>query len=319
MQTSYRHGWRLSTPIAHDFPKRGGYPPINIPPFTSSTWPVMYAAASDARNTTGCAISASVPGRPSGIWLDHLLAQFLAQHRRHRRLDISRRNGIHCNPTRSHLARQRPRESDQTRLRRRVIHLALLPRAAHHARDVDDPSPAILHHLPQQCLRQQKRPSQIRAQHVIPIGAFHTHHQIVARDARVIDQDLHLAEPIQHRLRAVLDRLLAGHIECKCRRLSARCRNLRRHLGQLGLIARRQRHRGSRLRHFQRTRPPDPLRRSSHQRNSSLQIRHPAPTFSAALTSIASRTSKANYRQAHVVLIPSICRLTETPIGLLLS
>ena len=40
---------------------------MNIPPFTSSTCPVIYPAPSDARNPTDCAISASVPARPSGI------------------------------------------------------------------------------------------------------------------------------------------------------------------------------------------------------------------------------------------------------------
>ena len=43
------------------------HPPMNIPPFTSSTWPVIYAAASEARNFTACATSRSVPRRPSGI------------------------------------------------------------------------------------------------------------------------------------------------------------------------------------------------------------------------------------------------------------
>jgi hypothetical protein len=43
------------------------HPPMNIPPFTSSTCPVIYAAASEARNFTACATSRSVPRRPSGI------------------------------------------------------------------------------------------------------------------------------------------------------------------------------------------------------------------------------------------------------------
>ncbi len=42
-----------------------------IPPFTSSVWPVMYPASSDARNATAAAISRSVPARPSGTWRGH--------------------------------------------------------------------------------------------------------------------------------------------------------------------------------------------------------------------------------------------------------
>ena len=37
------------------------------PPSTPITWPVMYAAASDARNATSAATSRGVPGRPTGI------------------------------------------------------------------------------------------------------------------------------------------------------------------------------------------------------------------------------------------------------------
>src|SRR5579884_439398 len=40
---------------------------IRKPPFTSSTWPVIYAASSLARKQTACATSISVPMRPRGI------------------------------------------------------------------------------------------------------------------------------------------------------------------------------------------------------------------------------------------------------------
>jgi hypothetical protein len=40
---------------------------IYIPPFTASTWPVMYEASSLARNLTAAAISSGVPMRASGI------------------------------------------------------------------------------------------------------------------------------------------------------------------------------------------------------------------------------------------------------------
>src|SRR5580700_8129949 len=41
--------------------------PMYMPPFTSSTWPVMYDAASEARNFTASATSCGVPFRPRGI------------------------------------------------------------------------------------------------------------------------------------------------------------------------------------------------------------------------------------------------------------
>src|SRR5580700_2274903 len=40
---------------------------IYIPPFTASTWPVMYDASSLARNLTAAAMSSGVPMRASGI------------------------------------------------------------------------------------------------------------------------------------------------------------------------------------------------------------------------------------------------------------
>ena len=40
-----------------------------MPPSITNSLPTVKAPASDARNTTACAISAGVPRRPSGIWL----------------------------------------------------------------------------------------------------------------------------------------------------------------------------------------------------------------------------------------------------------
>ena len=45
-------------------PTGGGRYIITRPPSTASTWPVMYAASSDARNATAFAISSVVPNRP---------------------------------------------------------------------------------------------------------------------------------------------------------------------------------------------------------------------------------------------------------------
>jgi hypothetical protein len=120
----------------------------------------------------------------------------------------------------------------------------------------------------------RKAPGQVGAQHIVPVRALHRHHQPVAGDAGVVHQDLDLAEALEHRFGAGLDRLLAGYIQRKRRRLAAGRLNLRHCLGQLDLIPRRQRHGGASPRQFQRARPPDSLRSAGHQRNSSLQICH---------------------------------------------
>jgi hypothetical protein len=41
--------------------------PINIPPSTDSTWPVIRAALSEEKNATAAATSSVVTGRPSGV------------------------------------------------------------------------------------------------------------------------------------------------------------------------------------------------------------------------------------------------------------
>ena len=121
-------------------------------------------------------------------------------------------------------------QPDQAGLGGGIIHLARLPGAAHHAGHIHNPPPAVLDHLPQQGLGQQKRPGEVDGQHQVPVGALHAHHQRVAGDAGVVDQDLDLAEALEDGFGPGLDGFLVGDIEPEGRRRAAQSLDLRCHL-----------------------------------------------------------------------------------------
>ena len=76
----------------------------------------------------------------------HRRAHLFVQNRSHGGLDVTRRDGIHGNSPRGHFTRQRARHSDQPGLRGRIVDLARLSGAAHHAGHIHNPAPAVLDH-----------------------------------------------------------------------------------------------------------------------------------------------------------------------------
>ena len=197
---------------------------------------------------------------------------------------------------RGNLARQRPCKPDQARFRRRVVHLAGLPGASHHAGNVYDAPPAVFQHRAQQRLRQQESARQVDAQHQVPVRGLHAQHQVVARDAGVVYDDFDFAEFLDDRLGASLDRLLARHVDGERRGIDTLTLHLGHRLGQLGLIHIRQHDDGAGRGQFLRNRAPDSLRPARDQSNSSLQISPFRRLTSLRAHRIGPRLSTAHYR-----------------------
>jgi hypothetical protein len=66
------------------------------------------------------------------------------------------------------------------------------PGIAHHAnhrRDIDDPAVPRLEHAAHECLAGQEHGGEVGVDHRLPFFLLHAHQQIVARDARIIDQN----------------------------------------------------------------------------------------------------------------------------------
>ena len=91
------------------------------------------------------------------------------------------------------LARQRLAEADQPGLRRRVVGLAGVAHLADHRADGDDPAAALLQHRLQRRLAEGEGRGQVGGDDLVPVGALHAQHQLVAGDAGVADQDVEAA------------------------------------------------------------------------------------------------------------------------------
>ena len=128
----------------------------------------------------------------------------------------------------------------------------------------------FLQHGPEKRLGEQKRAGEVGREHVVPVGALHAHHEAVAGDAGVVDEDLDFAEAIEDGLGAGLDGVFAGHVEGEGSRLAAGRGDLRRHFGELGFVASRERDSCSGLCQLQRTGASNALAGSGDQRDSSL-------------------------------------------------
>ena len=74
-----------------------------------------------------------------------------------------------------------------------------------HGRDVDHPPPALLDHLVDEDLAAVEHAVQIDGEHLAPGGVVHLHEGLVGVDAGVVDEDVQMAELLEHVL---------GHAEC---------------------------------------------------------------------------------------------------------
>ena len=76
--------------------------------------------------------------------------------------------------------------------------------------------------------------SQVGGENIVPISPLHAHDELVAGDARVVDQNVDLAEPRNHGLYDTLDLIFVTNIELERRRLAV---YLGRQVVELFLIA----------------------------------------------------------------------------------
>ena len=60
--------------------------------------------------------------------------------------------------------------------------------------DVDDTAGALLHHAAQDGFRSAEHGFEVDLHDVVPLFFFHTHQEVVAGDAGVVDQNIQLAE-----------------------------------------------------------------------------------------------------------------------------
>src|SRR5258705_207434 len=92
------------------------------------------------------------------------------------------------------LLRERLGESVHSRLGCRIIGLAELVLERVYRRDVDDATPAALHHAFDHLARDVEDAVEIGIDHRVPVGGRHALENAVARDARIIDEDVHRAD-----------------------------------------------------------------------------------------------------------------------------
>jgi hypothetical protein len=130
----------------------------------------------------------------------------------------------------AHLLRQGLGEPDEPGLRRHVVRLPGVPCPSHHGRDVDDASPARLHHARQHLLGGEESPREVDLEHQVPVLRLHPDRQAVARDAGVIHQDVDALELLEGDPEGLLDGDRGAKVQVDRDRLAAQCADLLRHL-----------------------------------------------------------------------------------------
>src|SRR6185312_16768831 len=106
--------------------------------------------------------------------------------------------------------------ADQRGLGGDVVRLPRVAGDADHGRDRDDPTEPRLHHWPRRRSHQPERGFEVDADDVLELLVLHPHEQIVAGDARIVDQDVELAaERLYGRGYELVDRRPIGEIARK--------------------------------------------------------------------------------------------------------
>ena len=157
----------------------------------------MNAASSLTRNATAAAISSVSPNRPRGVAAPELLLEGLGQVAGELGVDEPGRDGVARDRPAGQLARRRLGQADEPGLGRGVVGLAHLAGLPGHRGDVHDPAALGLEHRAGHGLGHVERPEQVRLEHLAPALDRHPHDQVVAGHARVVDQDVDLAERLE--------------------------------------------------------------------------------------------------------------------------
>src|SRR3954469_7744936 len=125
------------------------------------------------------------------------LARALGNRARHIRFDQPWRHDVDGDAARRDFERNRLGESDDPRLRRGVVRLPRITALPDDRADTDDPAAALPNHRLQHRLSQREDAGQVGRDHRVPVLALHPQHQLVARDARVVDEDIDPPEPLE--------------------------------------------------------------------------------------------------------------------------
>src|ERR1035437_7729209 len=158
--------------------------------------------------------------------LDDAVLLFLGQLVGHGRLDEARRNGVYRDAPAGHFAGAGLGETNDACLAGPVIALAGVADKTDHRGDVDNPARTLLEKTAYQRFGEKERALQIDVQHGVPVRLAHAHEQAVFGNARVVDQDVHLARGGQDLLRGGFDAGGIGYIRGKGPGLASESLNL---------------------------------------------------------------------------------------------
>ena len=175
-------------------PQRGYI--ITRPPSTASTCPVMYPPRRRRGRPPRCDLLGR-PEPPERRSRGDLVLERIRQVLRELGQDEPGRHRVDRDAARRELAGRRLGQPDEPGLRRAVVRLAHLAGLPGHRRDVDDPPAPRLEHRAGDGLGHPEGAEQVRLEDLAPRLLAHPHDQVVAGDARVVDEDVDLAERIE--------------------------------------------------------------------------------------------------------------------------
>src|SRR5512134_551367 len=138
--------------------------------------------------------------------VDDLLAHVRADRAHQVGLDVARRDGVDGDALAHHLLRQRLREPHHARLGGGVVGLPELALNRVHRGDVDDAPPAALDHAVDHLARDVEHAVEVGVDDRHPVLLGHALEHRVARDAGVVDEDVHRPDHRAH----VVEHLGAG-------------------------------------------------------------------------------------------------------------
>ncbi|KAG1390617.1 hypothetical protein G6F58_012938 [Rhizopus delemar] len=145
--------------------------------------------------------------------VDQRGTRFFRQRLGHVGVDEAGRHAVHGDVAAAQLTGQCARHARHARLGGRVVRLAGVAAGTHDGRDVDDASPAGLHHAAQDRARQAEHGRQVRVQHGGPVVVLHAHGQRIAGDAGVIDEDVRAAPFLAQRVDQRIAGFGVGHVQ----------------------------------------------------------------------------------------------------------
>ena len=251
----------------------------------SRTAPFTNAAPSEARKTTAAAISARLTD-PTDRDLLGERVQALPGERAPQalRVHVARRDGVDGDAVRAELAGGGAGERDHARLGRAVVaERRPSPDAPVDRRGIDDPPPALAHHVRCRVLQAQEGPGEVGVHHQMPralVEVEERHVELGPEGAGVVDQDVEAPERPHDLVHRVAHLVRPADVRPHDQRAPAGGpAPARRLLGPREVRVGHDRHVGAGLGHSDGLRAPDPRRAAGDQGDAGLapgRTRHPA-------------------------------------------